>query len=641
MDTIHTKHGPDLQKERPIHARSDDGSGQTVDSRQIDPESGSGLRRFAIVLCVLLLLAAGVTAATGAPLPEPTPQGDATQPQKDSPSQMQQDLRGALEGLHPHPVRETAQRFYEERDFEPAWLDRSGLARNRAMGLLEALSAAGEHGLDPAAYGTADLRDRLERVTRDRDPSDLAQLDVALTGAFLGYGRDLLQGRLSPDKVAGTWHLEARDRDLAQVLQQAVEGTGSLEDTFRSLEPPHERYEQLQEQYRRYRHLADQGGWPSVPDGPVLEEGDEVEPKRYRALVKRLEVEGYLSSSEAQNRIAELERNAGRSGDRGMGEEKRSRRAAEGSDRAEEAEEEKSSQPTYDGDLAKAVREIQDRYGILEDGKVGPNTTLHLNVPAEERAQQIALNLERWRWLPADLGRRHVEVNLPGFTLRSVEDGRVVQKMGVVIGKEGWATPILTEQMERVVVNPYWNIPDTILHADLLSEIREDPAYLESRNMEVIDKGTGDVVPTASIDWAALPATPSVRVRERPSPHNALGQIKFLFPNEFNVYLHDTPADAAFDKTFRNLSHGCVRLERPYDFAGFVFENNPQWTPSKIRQQVRTREHKVIEMDEHLPVHFLYWTAFVDEEGRMNFRPDVYGYDEAHKQAVERQGQQG
>jgi murein L,D-transpeptidase YcbB/YkuD len=587
-----------------------------------DPRSGFGLRMFAVLLSVaFLLVAAGSAVSSETPAPDVEPPAAAAPQTPDAASPPAGDVAPAAEDGEapqeetPRPflaeqvrgldaaVRDDAERFYRDRGSHLAWLDAAGTAERRAEELIAALEAADARGLDPADYGAAELRRRLADEPHGDEALDA--LDAALTAAFLRYAGDLLDGRLSPQQVQGTWHLEPRRRDLAAVLAEAIgEGT-DVGSVLRDVEPQHEGYQKLLPVLDRYRRLAAEGGWPAVPDGPVVAAGDAMEPARYRAFVERLAAEGYLPPEVARASLDRLDA---------------------------PAEEGEAAGAVLDERLAKALRHFQERHGIREDGKLGPNSQRELNVSAARRADLIALNLERWRWLPAELGARHVEVNLPGFTLRAVENGRVVEQMDVVVGKEGWATPVMSETMERVVVNPYWNVPESILRADVAPQVRQDRGYLAAQDMEVLDLGSGRVLPAHAVDWSD---PEGVRVRQRPGPANALGRIKFLFPNELNVYLHDTPAESAFERTNRDLSHGCVRLERPLDLAGFVFAEDAAWSAAEIESAIASGERRVIELDETLPVHFLYWTAFVDEDGEAHFRPDLYDYDDDHLRALE------
>jgi len=277
--------------------------------------------------------------------------------------------------------------------------------------------------------------------------------------------------------------------------------------------------------------------------------------------------------------------------------------------------------------------------GLRVDGKLGPETIESLNRSASHRVRQIELNLERWRWLPADLGERRIEVNLPAFMLDTVEDGRVTATMKVVVGKAGAATPAFGDQMTYVVINPYWNVPASIVASEIAPKALEDPGYLVAHDFEVVS-GWGDaehVVSPYVRDWhAALDGRWEYRVRQRPGPGNSLGRIKFMFPNEHNIYLHDTPARHLFNEAKRSYSHGCIRVERPLDLAAFVFRSDARWTRERVQRTIASGHQVQVNLRDDIPVYLLYWTAWVDDAGTVHFRDDVYGHDRALDAALDR-----
>jgi len=242
-------------------------------------------------------------------------------------------------------------------------------------------------------------------------------------------------------------------------------------------------------------------------------------------------------------------------------------------------------------------------------------------VSAEQRVRQIELNLERWRWLPEELGDPRVEVNVPTFELAAIEHGAPAVAMRVVAGKTDTPTPIFAATMQTLVFSPYWNVPESILKKEIIPELRKDPEYLARKNMEVVRKG--QPVDVDAID----PDDPSLRVRQRPGADNALGHVKFLFPNEYDVYLHDTPT-RLFARNARNFSHGCVRIEKPYDLALWALRDNPEWTPEKIQAAMNAADEKHVALQRKVPVYILYETVWVDADGTVRFAKDLYGHDE-------------
>jgi murein L,D-transpeptidase YcbB/YkuD len=351
--------------------------------------------------------------------------------------------------------------------------------------------------------------------------------------------------------------------------------------------PSHPGYEKLRRALYNYRSLAAAGGWEAVPEGPALKPGDAGE--RVIHLSRR------LSADSALNLLTD----------------------APGA--------------VYDSDVEAAVREFQRRHGLEPDGVAGKATLSALNVPASQRVRQIEANLERWRWLPEDLGERYILVNVADYTLEVVELGRLVLDMKVIVGKPYRHTPVFSDVMTTIVINPTWYVPRRIAIVDKLPLIRKDPNYLKKMGMHVTsgDGAHAKEVDPRTVDWTKIgPKHFPFRLSQAPGPQNALGRVKFLFPNRFNVYLHDTPSRELFGKTERNFSSGCIRIEKPVDMADYLLTNQPGWNPQRVRDTIDSMRETSIHLDRPIPVHLLYWTVFVDGVGDLQFRPDIYSRDE-------------
>ncbi|MEJ2135766.1 MAG: L,D-transpeptidase family protein [Desulfofustis sp.] len=290
----------------------------------------------------------------------------------------------------------------------------------------------------------------------------------------------------------------------------------------------------------------------------------------------------------------------------------------------------------FDDELEQAVRRYQLRYGLDADGVVGPRTLSSLAVSIEERTLQIVMNMERWRWLPQTLGKRHVMVNIADFRLEAVDDGTRVLEMKAIVGKGYRRTPVFSDQIRYLVLNPTWNIPPSIAVKDKLPLIKEDPSYLKVQKIRVF-KGLGadmQEIEGDSIDWSTVKARGfPYSLRQDPGPHNALGRIKFMFPNKYNVYLHDTPSRELFGKSSRSFSSGCVRIEKPVELAAYFLLRNTQWSYEAIQGAIDKGTEQTIKLGQPVPVHLLYWTAFPDDSGSIQFRPDIYGRDLLLKEA--------
>jgi len=276
----------------------------------------------------------------------------------------------------------------------------------------------------------------------------------------------------------------------------------------------------------------------------------------------------------------------------------------------------------FDAATREALKRFERRHGLAADGRLDREVRAALNVPVEDRIRQIELNLERWRWLPDTLGDRYVLVNIPTYHLTAVDHGQIGLQMRVVTGKQDSPTPIFSDEMTTVVFSPYWNVPPDIARNETMPAVMRDPGYLGRNNLEVVRGGR--VLDPWSVDWSR---PGDVQFRQRPGAHNALGGVKFMFPNQFDVYLHDTPADALFARVERDYSHGCVRLEQPFEMARWVLQDRSEWTPEKIQAAMSSGREQHIALKHHIPVYIVYETVWVDDDGTEEFRKDVYGHD--------------
>jgi murein L,D-transpeptidase YcbB/YkuD len=462
--------------------------------------------------------------------------------------------------------------FYDRRGFAPAWVADTGL-RPEADELLAAVADAAGDGLRPEDYDLAGLRQRVAQA-RSRSlagaPGDLAELDLQLTDAFLRLAADLRNGRVNPELIYSDCELDISELDSPAVLESAL-ATGKVRQALADLAPAQAGYRSLKQALAQYREIAARGGWPAVPPGPTLKPGEKGE--RVAALRARLEASAELpmgGTPGAPGDPAAIDRTL------------------------------------FDATLQAALRTFQERNGLDTDGAVGPGTLEALNVTAADRVRQIEINLDRWRWLPRDLGERYVMVNIAGFALDVVEAGKPALSMRVVAGKPTNRTPMFTGTMTHLVLNPYWNVPSGILKKEVLPHIARDPGYLARQNMEMLPGG---------------------KVRQKPGANNALGKIKFLFPNRFDVYLHDTPSRSLFSRSVRTFSHGCIRVEKPLELAEYLLKDDPAWTPEKIQKALAKGSESWVKIPNPLPVHLAYWTAWVDDAGVTQFRKDVYGRD--------------
>lgn len=479
--------------------------------------------------------------------------------------------------------------FYRARSSQPLWLGASG-PRIAAYALLERLRSAAEHGLCGEDYFLEPIERllawRSEQARRGAGltPADAALLDVLLTQSFFGYGTHLVEGRVDPALAHVDWKARRRKVDLAQLLPAAVE-KDSLGRLLAELAPPHEGYRELMAVLAGYREISAFGGWPKVPGGESLRPGD-IDP-RLPKLRARLLASGDLAES------VDFEGNA------------------------------------YGPATVAAVKYFQGRHGLTVDGVVGARTVAALNVPVEARIRQIELNLERWRWLARDLGKRHVRVNIADYSLELVEDEAVVLAMSVIVGTPYRKTPVFSAQMSYLEFAPYWTVPPTILREDKLPAIRKNPAYLKDNHFRIV-RGSGKIMSDEElgrIDWHKVrPESFPGELRMDPGPWNPLGRVKFMFPNAFNVYLHDTNEPSLFDRSRRNFSSGCIRIERPVELARYLLRDVRGWNEERI-QEALYRDTPLQVGIRPVPTHIQYWTAWVAGDGTVHFRNDPYHRD--------------
>jgi murein L,D-transpeptidase YcbB/YkuD len=489
--------------------------------------------------------------------------------------------------------------FYEARGYLPFWLAEYGAATPAAQALLSWAGQADANGLPEGRYGVPALAARLAKAgygsLSNKAASDKAALEIALTRLFLTYGRDIASGLLEPRRLGRNFDLEPRRPDPA-VLLAGAGATGDIAAFLDGLTPASPDYDRLLKLYDDMRVIARTGDWgPQIDAGSTLRPGDRHH--RIGQLRDRLIALGEMAPVEVVA-TSEVMNDA--------------------------------TQPTtdpllLDAALEAAVRRFQKRHGLNTDGVVGAMTLAALNTTAAERAAQAAVGLERMRWLNYDLGARHIVINTAAYTMMLIENGAPRFSTRTVVGKSRkFQTPEFNDQLEYIVVNPYWNVPYSIASKEILPLLKEDPTYLEQNNMELLDSD----LPASLIDWSQVTrgSFPG-RIRQRPGPANALGSVKFLFPNKHSIYMHDTPSRNLFARDRRAYSHGCVRLEDPTGFAHLLLslqDDDPVGTFERLREYGSERW---VTVREPIPVYVTYRTAWLDDDGTRQFRADVYRRD--------------
>ncbi len=475
-------------------------------------------------------------------------------------------------------------RFYQARGSEPLWVTEEG-ATPEAFALAERLNTADMEGLDPGDYGAAAVHALLSSGL----PDLLAQLELRLSRGAIEYAADLAGGRLEPRAVDPELFVYPRDLDKAALLERFADGEG-VASIFQKLTPSGPAYAQLRAALAEARARAAGGEPPPVPDGDTLDPG--MRDFRVIPLRARLAATGDMTEAEA----------AIGAGDPSF----------------------------YDPALAAAVKRFQARHGLDVDGRIGKNTLAAVNRSLRGRVQTLLLNLERLRWLSGPRPDRRLEVNLADFTLSIFEGDIAVFDSRVVVGTPFNRTPVFRRDMTYLVINPYWNVPPSIAGKEMLPRIKKDPAYLTANNYEVLSGWSEDaaLLDPLSIDWSTVTASAfPYKIRQKPGDGNALGRIKFMLPNEFSIYLHDTPSKALFQRSQRTFSHGCIRVARPLDLAAYLLEGQDDWTPETIQAAIDSGTRQIVSLARPLPVIIDYRTAWVDADGVVQMREDVYGRD--------------
>jgi murein L,D-transpeptidase YcbB/YkuD len=485
-----------------------------------------------------------------------------------------------------------AKALYAEYGGFPIWLDNDGLRERRSKTLMTALLNADADALALDAYPLDELNRVLSTLLKEKTPSPelLADVDVALTATYVALGEDLLTGQVDPSTVSQDWNIEPTLAQVDSALARFLRDT-RFDVSMTQMRPDYPEYAELRKQLVRYRELIAKGGWTEVPDGKGVKPGDATSTERLTAVRDRLRVEGYDVPDSGRARAEPAER---------------ADSSAKSARRTRPPKPPGAGESVYDRALAGVVAQFQREHGIVVDSTLGKETVAAMNVPPSYRLGQIAANMERYRWMPRALGAKYVFVNVPAFRLSAYDDGKEVMEMKVVVGSEyeGRNTPVFSDSMQYVVFRPYWNATDDIMEKELWPKVESDPTFLDRNNYEIVTEGGKQ------------------RIRQKPGDKNALGLVKFMFPNTYAIYMHDTPEDNLFAKDVRAFSPGCIRLEQPEKMAEWVLG----WTPEQVREAEQGRDDRHVNLKEKVPVYIVYFTTFM-REGRLYFGNDLYGRD--------------
>ena len=469
------------------------------------------------------------------------------------------------------------ERFYAARGFQPVWTTRTMIAE-----LMSSIEGVADDGLDPADYHLKEIRGFYSKppVT----PQQIACYDLLLSESFFTLASHLHCGKVDPSTLDTHWELHhERSRSALDSKLHSAIATRQIAAAVKELRLQHPAYDHLRKGLARYRTIAHEGGWPILAEGPKLQEG--ARQIRVTMLRQRLKVSGDLSVLNAD------------------------------------------TSTVYRGDVVDAVKRFQKRNGMEADGVVGAATLRLMNIPVARRIDEIRLNLERYRWFLGDLEPDCILVNVADFNLRYVENGRVRWGTRVIVGKPGRETPLFKADMQYVILNPQWVIPPTILAKDALPALRKSSSYLAHKNLKII-ASNGSVVDPETVNWSEYSAGNfPYRLQQSAGDQGSLGRVKFMLPNPYIVYLHDTPHKELFAANTRNFSSGCVRVQNPVDLAALVLQDSVNWSKEKILAVIKRGKTRIVFLPKRIPVYILYLTV-TDEGDELHFCDDLYHRDD-------------
>ena len=471
--------------------------------------------------------------------------------------------------------------LYTRRQFQPAWTDDEQITSFIAI-----VGRADEEGLNPADYLHDELTALMAERTRVPDDGNVqADLDVLLTESLARYGHHLLYGKVDPADLDSNWNWTRNSDGLDPVtsVQQAIDSKyiSAFIDDFLDRGPV---YKRVKAMLAEYRELARNGGWPQVGEGPTLKPGADDE--RIAVMRERLAITGDLPRSQ----------------DNGS--------------------------TLFDDAFEDGVKRFQARHNLDADGVIGKQTIAAMNVPAEARVDQIRVNLERLRWIIRDLDDNYVVTNIAGFRTLLVRNGEVIWSARSQVGRDYRQTPVFRDEITYLQFNPTWTVPPGILTNDILPAVQADIGYLKTKNMDLVDRD-GNIVDPAGVDWSQYRPgrLPPYQFVQRPGPTNALGRVKFIFPNPHFVFLHDTPSKALFERTSRAFSSGCIRVEHPFELAELLLDDAIKWNEASIQALLDSEKPQTVFLSEPMTVMLLYATVGVIDNERVRFFADIYNRD--------------
>ena len=469
--------------------------------------------------------------------------------------------------------------LYKKYSYQPIWTNPGSVRQ-----LVDAIKDSYHDGLTPEDYHLSLIQQLQKALVAKPDPAKQAKLDVVLTDSLVRLGYHLLMGKVDPESLDRNWNMD-RTLKLDPILKMsAAIDNAQVTGLVAGFRPKADFYRDLKQVLANYRKIQAEGGWPQVPAGKTLKPG--MTTPRVTTIRQRLVVTTDMPAVSMESSL-------------------------------------------YDAAVEAGVKQFQQRHGFEADGIVGKGTLAAMNVPIKARIGQLRVNLDRARWVLHDLPQDFVVTDIAGFNLLYIRNGQEAWKTRVQVGKTYRKTPVFRDRIRYIEFNPTWTIPPGILRKDILPKVKRDPEYLRNKNMVVLNQ-QGTQIDTATIDWSQYPGKGfPYLIRQQPGPNNALGRVKFIFPNKHAVYLHDTPSKSGFKRAERAFSSGCIRVQNPFHFAELLLADKPGWDRAKIDAVVESRKTTRVNLSKPLTVMLLYWTAAVDNERRVVFKQDIYDRDGA------------
>ncbi|CAM3572878.1 L,D-transpeptidase family protein [Flavobacterium psychrophilum] len=470
--------------------------------------------------------------------------------------------------------------YYKNRNFQYAWFNKKGMTQAVSNFQNQLLNYSND--FDDKTFNNAQLDTLITIIKTNPNPSQInknqqEKLELILTTTFFKYSQKTFSG-INKNARQLDWYIP-RSKKNYQILLDSLVLNDENDTTY---EPVNLYYSKLKEKLRLYRDIQKNGGFP------VIKSDQE-----------------FLTKTEVDSTLLQIKKRLVLSGDLKIND----------------------NNLVYTNDLVKAVTNFQQRVGLPENGKLDFKTIAEMNKTVDFRIKQMLVNMERLRWVPVEIENDYLLVNIPEYKLHVFENKKLLWETNVVVGKEAKQTSIFKGNISRIILNPYWNIPNSIINHEILPKLKRNSNYLSKNNMEVVTN-QGKVIDPETINWHKYSKNVPFIIRQKPGVTNALGKMKFLFPNSFSIYLHDTPSKELFSQNKRDFSHGCIRVENPMKLAMYLLRNDKTWNQEKVGAILKTTTETGISVKPNLPVYITYFTAWVDVNGNLNFRNDIYNLDD-------------